>query len=313
MNLVLYYAPNTCALAPYVTLTEANAAFEGRALNFRTGQNRSPEYLKLNPKHKVPLLIVDGEPLTENVAIQLWINRTFPQARVLPVEQWQELKAISILAWCSSGIHPFLSRINSPPRVCDLPGADDSVVRLAKELLDENYRFGEDMLAGREFFFDHFTAADAHFFWCLRRGIQLGADLAGFPTCAAFFERIKDRTSVQKLLEYEKAVQAEFAKAAEGAALRSGGGRARVEAGFLPPPAAGGVGVINRAPESSWPGQPGHDGLKGFPPTPRGPAKWRRNSARPSRDGPCLTLTGGGRHHHGERHARPGRRRLGQQ
>ena len=214
MNLVLYYAPNTCALAPYVTLTEANAAFEVRALNFRKGQNRSPEYLKLNPKHKVPLLIVDGEPLTENVAIQLWINRTFPQARVLPAEPWQQLKAISILAWCSSGIHPFLSRINSPPRVCDLPGADDSVVRLAKELLDENYRFGEDMLAGREFFFDHFTAADAHFFWCMRRGMQLGADLAKFPNCSAHFDRIRQRPSVQKLFDYEKAVQAEFTRAA---------------------------------------------------------------------------------------------------
>jgi glutathione S-transferase len=56
MNLVLYYAPNTCALAPYVTLTEANAPFEARALNFRKGQQNSAEYLKLNPKHKVPLL-----------------------------------------------------------------------------------------------------------------------------------------------------------------------------------------------------------------------------------------------------------------
>jgi glutathione S-transferase len=214
MDIVLYYAPNTCALAPYVTLTEANAPFTARALNFRKGQNKSPDYLKLNPKHKVPLLIVDGEPLTENVAIQLFINRTFPQAKILPSDPWQELKAISILAWCSSGIHPFLSRINSPPRVCDLAGAEESVVRLSKELLDENYGFAEPMLAGREFFFDHFTAADAHFFWCLRRGLQLGADLSKFPACAAFFERIKQRPSVQKLLDYEKALEAEFARAA---------------------------------------------------------------------------------------------------
>ena len=214
MTIVLYYAPNTCALAPYVTLTEANAPFEARALNFRKGQQRSPDYLKLNPKHKVPLLVVDGEPLTENVAIQLWINRTFPQAKVLPSEPWLELKAVSILAWCASGIHPFLSRINSPSRVCDLAGADDSVARLAKELLYENYAIAEGLLAGREFFFDHFTAADAHFFWCLRRGIQLGADLSKFPNCSAHFDRIRQRPSVQKLFDYEKAVQAEFAKAA---------------------------------------------------------------------------------------------------
>ena len=214
MDIILYYAPNTCALAPYVTLTEAGAAFEVRPLNFRKGQNKSPAYLALNPKHKVPLLIVDGKPLTESPAIQLWIARHFPQARLLPSDPWQELQALSIMAWCSSGIHPYLSRINSPARVCDLPNAEESVVRAARELLFEAYKIADDLLAGREFFFDHFTAADAHFFWCLRRGSQLGVDASGFPNCQAHFERLKTRPSVQKLLDYEKSVQAEFAKAA---------------------------------------------------------------------------------------------------
>ena len=97
MNIVLYYAPNACSLVPYVTLTEANAAFEVRPLNFRKGQNMSADYLKLNPKHKVPLLVVDGKTLTENVAIQTFIARTFPQAKLMPADPWQELQAISIL------------------------------------------------------------------------------------------------------------------------------------------------------------------------------------------------------------------------
>lgn len=214
MDLVLYYAPNTCALAPYVTLTEANATFEVRSLNFRKGQQKSPDYLRLNPKHKVPLLIVDGQTLTESTAIQIWIARNFPQAKLLPSDPWQELKAISILSWCSSGMHPYLSRINSPPRMCDVVGAEQSVIRLARELLFENYRLADEMLAGREYFFDHFTAPDAHFFWCMRRGSQFDLDLSGFPNCLAHFERFKSRPSVQKLLAYEKSVQEKFAKAA---------------------------------------------------------------------------------------------------
>ncbi|MFT5540625.1 MAG: glutathione S-transferase, partial [Alphaproteobacteria bacterium] len=55
MDIQLYYAPNTCALAPYITLTEANARFTAMSVNMRKGQNKSLEYLKLNPKHKVPL------------------------------------------------------------------------------------------------------------------------------------------------------------------------------------------------------------------------------------------------------------------
>ena len=131
MQLILYYAPNACSLVPYVTLTEAGAPFEVHPLNFRKSQHMMPEYLRLNPKHKVPVLVIDGEPLTENVAIQIWIARHFPEAQLLPVDPMRELHAISLLAWCASGIHPFLSRINSPPRVCDLPGAEESVRRLA--------------------------------------------------------------------------------------------------------------------------------------------------------------------------------------
>ena len=214
MDIVLYYAPIACSLVPYITLTEAKAPFEVRPLNFRKAQQRSAEYLQLNPKHKVPLLVVDGQPLSENVAIQIWIARTFPQARLLPVDPWQELKAISLLAWCSSGIHPYLSRLNAPPRVCDAPDSADSVRRLATEQLFENYKIADDLLAGREYFFEHFTAADAHFFWCFRRGSQFDLDLSAFASCTAHFERMQARASVQKALAYEKSVQAEFAKAA---------------------------------------------------------------------------------------------------
>ncbi len=214
MEIVLYYAPITCALAPYITLTEANAEFEVRPLDLRRQQNKSADYLELNPKHKVPLLVVDGQPLSESAAIQIWIARNFPQANLLPTDPWQELKAISLLSWCSSGIHPYLSRINSPPRVCDLPDAAQSVCGLAKEYLSETFQIADEMLAGRAYFFDHFTAPDAHFFWCCRRATQFEFDLAEFSNCAAHFERMKDRASVQQLLAYEKQVQDAFAKAA---------------------------------------------------------------------------------------------------
>jgi hypothetical protein len=57
--------------------------------------------------------------------------------------------------WCASGIHPFLSRINNPPKVCDAAGSADSVVKIATEGLFENFRIADDLLAGREYFFDH--------------------------------------------------------------------------------------------------------------------------------------------------------------
>jgi glutathione S-transferase len=214
MHIVLYYAPSACSLVPYVTLTEAGAEFETRPLNMRKRQQMSDEYLRINPKHKVPFLLVDGKPLSENVAIQIWIDRAFPGAQLLPRDEWLWLQCISVLSWCSSGIHPYLRNINSPSAVCGVPGSDASVTALAEDKVFESFAIAETMLNGKSYFFDHFTAADAHFFWCFRRGLELGRDQSRFVACTAHYERMKERESVQKLLAYEEAVRKEFARVA---------------------------------------------------------------------------------------------------
>jgi glutathione S-transferase len=214
MKIILYYGPIACSLVPYVTLTEAGADFEVRTVNLGKGQQMSPEYLKLNPKHKVPVLVIDGRTLTENVAMHQWVHQTFPQARILPSDPWQYLQAVSLMAWCSSGIHPFLTRINNPAKVCDVPGTADAVVKAARENLFENFQIADELLAGREYFFDHFTAPDAHFFWTFRRAQQFKLDVSPFKNCVAHYARMQTRPSVQKVLAFEKETLANFAKAA---------------------------------------------------------------------------------------------------
>jgi len=214
MKLTLYFAPMTCALVPFVTLTEAGAQFDVQAINTRSGQNRTPEFLRLNPKHKVPVLVIDGEPLTENVALQIWIHRRFPGAKLLPADPKEEIRAISLMAFCASGIHPHLTPNARPQNYCDLPNSEESVKRVANQLLFEDLKVVDDLLAGREWFFPHFTACDAYFFWCFKRALSFKLDLAQFRHCMAHFERMNLRPSVQKVLAHEKQVQDEFARAA---------------------------------------------------------------------------------------------------
>lgn len=216
MEIVLYYAPVTCALVPYVTLSEARTKFDVRPVDLRRKQQMSADYLKLNPKHKVPTVVVDGRALTENVAIQTWIARTFPSARLLPEDSWQQAQAVSVMAWCASGIHPHLSRINSPAKFCE--GADAAAERGVRDSaiaqLFENFAVAEGMLTGRDYFFDHFTAADAHFFWCFRRATLFELDLSRFVHGLRHFERMKGRASVQSVLAYEARLTADRAAAA---------------------------------------------------------------------------------------------------
>ena len=214
MSLTLCYAPQTCATVPFITLTEAGADFEVMNLNSRSGQLRSPEFLKLNPKHKVPVLIINGEALTENLAIQVWIAREYPQAKLLPSGPMQYVKALSVMSFCGSGIHPHLTPNARPENYCDLPNSADNVKKVAGKLLFEDFEVAEEMLEGREWFFDHFTAPDAYFFWCFRRAISFKLDLSRFKNGMAHLERMHQRASVQKLIAHEQRVMAEFAQAA---------------------------------------------------------------------------------------------------
>lgn len=215
MELVLAYCPVACSLVPYILLTEAGAQFTTLPVNLSKGENFSPEYLRVNPKAKVPALLIDGEPLTENVAIQLWISRRFPEAKLMPDhDSLDYFKAISVMAWCAAGIHPKLTQQARPERYCDLPGSADNVRAHGSHSLFELFAIAEEMLDGREWFFETFSCADAYFYWCFRRGTQFGPDVSQFKNCRAHMLRMESRPSVQKLLAYEKSVQADFAKAA---------------------------------------------------------------------------------------------------
>ena len=106
---------------------------------------------------------------------------------------------------------PLLARINNPAKACDLPEAEANVRQLAEKELFENLAIADGMLTTRDFFFDHFTAADAHFFWCVRRATQLAVETSKYPNVKAHYERMHSRHSVQAFLAFEREMTAAFA------------------------------------------------------------------------------------------------------
>ena len=52
--LTLYYAPGASSMAPHIALFEVGAPFEGRPLSFQRNENKTPEYLAINPLGQVP-------------------------------------------------------------------------------------------------------------------------------------------------------------------------------------------------------------------------------------------------------------------
>src|SRR5215467_14556148 len=84
--LKLFYAPNTCARASHIALQESGADYETVRVDFASDEQRKPEYLRINPKGRVPALATDKGILTENPAILAFVAQSFPKARLAPLD-----------------------------------------------------------------------------------------------------------------------------------------------------------------------------------------------------------------------------------
>lgn len=100
MSIVLYWHPMSSATPIACALTELGVPHERIKIDIRTGEQRRPDYLALNPNGKVPTLTVDGAPMFEALAIHLWLGHRFGVERGL----WPAggtPKALQALSWCT--------------------------------------------------------------------------------------------------------------------------------------------------------------------------------------------------------------------
>src|SRR6201989_190217 len=82
----IYFSPGSCSLASYIALEEAGADYSAERINFAVDQQKSPEYLAINPKARVPAMVTDFGVLTETPAILAYIAQTFPKAKLAPLD-----------------------------------------------------------------------------------------------------------------------------------------------------------------------------------------------------------------------------------
>jgi glutathione S-transferase len=103
----LYYSNGSCSLASHIALEEVGATFDAQRINLQEGEQKRPDYLKINPKGKVPTLILDGgEALTENPAILSYLADTHPQASLLAAPgELARARAQEWMAWCAASVH----------------------------------------------------------------------------------------------------------------------------------------------------------------------------------------------------------------
>lgn len=208
--LELYFAPGACSFVPHVGLEAIRAAtgtaFEPKLVKLHRGEHRTPEYLAMNPNGQVPVLVVDGKPLTQIVAICDYLDRAFPQAGMLPTEVWARAQALSQLAWMNNTVHPTFTHVFRSGDFAESEAAQAEVRRVAaaryRGLLERIQAWIAN--ASPFWFGSRITFHDAYAFTLLRWGGIAGVDPRSLPAYSAYIERVMAAAPVAAVLERER-------------------------------------------------------------------------------------------------------------
>jgi glutathione S-transferase len=197
----LYFSPGSCALSVHIALEEANAEYEAVRVHFDKEEQRSPEYLKMNPLGRVPVLVTQEGVLTEAPAILQYVAATHPQARLAPTDPFGLAQMNSFNAFLSSSVHTSWAHRSRPYRYTDEEAARPAIVEKGLQAFQDQLGMIESgKLRGPWAMGEQFTVADGYLYTMVRWLKASGADLAPFPRLLAHFDRAGERAGVRRAL-----------------------------------------------------------------------------------------------------------------
>jgi glutathione S-transferase len=201
----LFYASGTCALASRIALEDAGASYELVKVDFSKQEQRSPEYLKINPKGRVPALSMERGILTETPAILAYIAQSFPDAGLAPLDDpfaFAELQSFN--SYLCSTVHVAHAHGRRGARWADDAGAIAEMKRKVPETMAACMQMIEEgMLKGPWVLGETYTIADPYLFTISRWLEGDGVDIDNFPKVKDHRDRMSILDSVKRALSAE--------------------------------------------------------------------------------------------------------------
>ena len=145
-------------------------------MDLAKGEQRTEDYLKMNPQGRVPLLQLDnGEPLAENTAILPYLGKRF---NLWPTDPLAEAKALSLIGFFAASVHPAHAHVGRPERYTADQSAHPGIKEQGLKTFHGHLKQIDGMLAGREWLGDKYSVLDPYGFvfytWGVRRELPMG-------------------------------------------------------------------------------------------------------------------------------------------
>jgi len=192
----LFYSKGSCSLAARITIHELQVACEYELVNQKDKTyGGGLDFLKINPHGMVPVLQLDnGEYLTENVAVQIYLAETFQSTQLLPpVTDMNRYRVIEWLSYVATEIHKNCGPLFSPTISNEMKESVFKPMLVKKIAALDPYFTAHEFLIG-----NHFTIADSYLFVVLTWMAHFDISFVGWPHLDRYFNQIKQRPSVQQ-------------------------------------------------------------------------------------------------------------------
>lgn len=201
MPLTLYHdVPSSNCDRVKIALEEKGLSYKPVRIRLVMNEQKSPDFLKLNPYGKIPVLIEDGKVLFESCIINEYLDEKYPNPPLMPKDPYLRGRGRVLVDYALNYAHAPYWALRGEMRK---PAAErDSIMtEKSKNRLGELLTYLESALGERDFFLGEFSLTDIAIVPRFLRVETYGALPApSLPRLSAWLERLKQRPSVKAIL-----------------------------------------------------------------------------------------------------------------
>jgi glutathione S-transferase len=201
----LYYAPGAASFVVHWLLIETGAEHELHKLDLQAGEQRSPEYLRLNPSGVVPTLLIDGQPVSEAAALVMHLADAHPAAGFAPpVGTLDRARYQQWMFHLANTLQPAF-RLWFYPAEAAGDGAVEAAKAAARQRIEAVFERIDRHLAeaGPFLLGERLSAADFLLTMLMRWSRNMPRPATGWPALAGLAQRMKSRPSFRELYARE--------------------------------------------------------------------------------------------------------------